>query len=92
MYVRGGGGDEFVLLLPSTNAEDAAVIADRIRQAISEKNFSINIPITCSFGITSMKDGHDLEQMIHQADTSMYAAKKGGKNSIATLIMAQNCK
>jgi diguanylate cyclase (GGDEF)-like protein len=80
------GGDEFVLLLPSTSAEEAARIICRIRQAISEKNFSIDIPITCSFGITSMTKGHDLEQMIYQADKSMYAAKKGGKNSIAMLM------
>lgn len=80
------GGDEFVLLLPSTSAQEAAVIISRIRQAISDKNFSIDISVTCSFGITSMTKGHDLEQMIYQADKSMYAAKRGGKNAIAMLI------
>ena len=80
------GGDEFVLLLPSTSAEEAESITERIQQEISEKDFNIDIHITCSCGITNMKKGDDLQQLICQADTSMYMAKKQGRNNIKTHI------
>jgi len=78
------GGDEFVILLPSTDIDQALNVTGRIRQAITEKDFSIELPITCSFGITCMERGDDLEKLIRRADASMYAAKRGGKNRIHT--------
>lgn len=76
------GGDEFILLLPYTSVDEGKVLCERIRLAISEHEFNIEIYITCSFGISGMNKGCNLEHLIQQADVSMYAAKKHGKNNI----------
>lgn len=76
------GGDEFVLLLPCVGAEKARQLAMRIRDAVSDYEFSARIDVSCSFGIAQMKRGQSLEQLIWQADKSMYRAKEKGKNTI----------
>ena len=76
------GGDEFVLLLPYTGVEKARALSERIRKTVSEHLFRTHIKITCSFGIAGIKKGCSLEQLIEQADHTMYLAKKEGKNSV----------
>jgi len=78
------GGDEFVLLLPKTNAEQAECLIRRIKNAFANQEVAENLRITCSFGITSMSKGDSLELLVEQADASMYAAKKESKNAIRT--------
>lgn len=76
------GGDEFVLLLPCVGADKAHELATRIKEAVTSYEFSARIDISCSFGITQMLRGQSLEQLISQADKSMYLAKEHGKNTI----------
>lgn len=76
------GGDEFILLLPYTNVEQANKLCDRIQNMILVHEIYLNYNITCSFGISSMKKGDRLSRLIEQADESMYNAKKLGKNCI----------
>lgn len=78
------GGDEFVLLLPKTNVEQARKLSVRIQEAFIRQEVAENLRITCSFGITSMRKGDSLDLLVQQADASMYAAKKKGKNSIVS--------
>ncbi len=73
------GGDEFVLLLPNTNAEEAKKLAQRINNAITKHEFNPDIRMTCSFGTAEMEDGLSLQQLIRKADASMYNAKKTSK-------------
>ena len=82
------GGDEFILLLPHTNIDQAISLTKRIQQAISVHQFNIDIDITCSYGIAGLKKGLNMEQLIRQADESMYMAKKQGKN----IIKSKNTK
>lgn len=78
------GGDEFVLLLPDTNISQARILLERIRKRILEHRIKdLKVNVTCSFGITSMDaKGQSLEDLIQQADASMYMAKSEGKNKI----------
>lgn len=76
------GGDEFVLLLPCIGAEQARLLATRIRDAVTSYEFSARIDVSCSFGITQMQRGQSLEDLIALADKSMYRAKEEGKNTI----------
>ena len=69
------GGDEFVLLLPKTNMEEAEKLVKRIKRAIQEYKFNIGTKVTCSFGIADLNKGGSLEQLIKQADDSMYNEK-----------------
>ena len=79
------GGDEFMVLLSEVaHAEDAALIADKIRLAVLEPytiaNHSLNL--TTSIGISVYPDdGADPETLIQCADTAMYHAKEKGRNN-----------
>ncbi|HXH94944.1 MAG TPA: PAS domain S-box protein [Thermoanaerobaculia bacterium] len=79
------GGDEFTLLLPDlVHAEDAAVVAQKILEAV---RYPFHIEgrefyITTSIGISVFpEDGPDAETLIKSADTSMYQAKEQGRDN-----------
>jgi two-component system, cell cycle response regulator len=81
------GGEEFVLVLPSTNMSAAHVIAERLRKAIASKSFSVgllqNIPITVSIGVASLLHAEDsLERLLKRADQALYEAKREGRNRV----------
>jgi len=79
------GGEEFVILLAETDADEAHQIAERLRQRIADSTLVIRnhtIKMTVSIGVATM-DGCDrpcLEFMIDQADKAMYEAKHAGRN------------
>ena len=81
------GGEEFVALLPETSAENAAVIAERLRKLVSETEIHFKgdtIRFTVSVGISQFKPGeHTLEGPLGRADAAVYDAKKAGRNNIA---------
>jgi len=78
------GGDEFIVLLSEiSHAEDAALIADKIRLAVLEPYAIANhlLQLTASIGVSVYpEDGADPESLIQCADTAMYHAKEKGRN------------
>lgn len=80
------GGDEFVLLLPDTNAEGARLTAERIRDRIANTPLVLNdkqVKITASMGVATYPDhGTDYDQVFVAADTALYASKASGKNQV----------
>jgi len=80
------GGDEFAVLLVETSRAGARLYADRIRQVISTFPFSHGKRITASFGIASLPDDEvsTSEDLVRAADDALYAAKRGGKNQVAS--------
>jgi diguanylate cyclase (GGDEF)-like protein len=89
------GGDEFLILLPDTELEGAIDIAERIRNDIAiatyETSSSTPIQITISIGIAILNPKEYLgnpqnillNDLVNQADMSMYTAKQNGRNQIA---------
>ncbi len=79
------GGDEFLVLLPETNDEQASILAERIRKAIENYTLEENpkLVITASFGIAqyTQKDTC-IEKLTRRADEALYQAKKAGRNRI----------
>jgi len=80
------GGDEFVVLLSTIEAEkDALVVAEKIRETINQP-FIVdgkNLGISSSTGIAIFPDhGEDEVELMKNADTAMYQAKDGGRNSV----------
>lgn len=77
-------GDEYVLVISTTNEENICAIGDRIVQEISS-NFTIDnydIFVTPSIGISVFpEDGKEYEALLRNADSAMYLAKKSGKNN-----------
>lgn len=77
------GGEEFCVLLPNVNAEDACEIAERCRVAIANAEFP-NVSFTASLGVSSMTWGaRDAHELLDQADRSLYWAKRNGRNRVA---------
>jgi two-component system cell cycle response regulator len=80
------GGEEFVIVLPSTALEGAEEVAERIRGQLAAAQIIDSggevIPVTASFGVATYADGETLEQVIDRADRAMYLAKSGGRNRV----------
>lgn len=76
------GGEEFAILLPRTNAEEAAAIAERIRLRVEHTAFP-NRRITISIGIASQSNDFDTSKdWITAADMALYEAKHLGRNNV----------
>lgn len=78
------GGEEFVLLMPSTSAKDANVVAERIRNTIENYKFDKIGKLTVSIGISEKAKKEKIEDTINRADIALYKAKENGRNRIVT--------
>lgn len=80
------GGEEFIILLPSTNAGNALFVANRVRAALEEMPFDVGpeqIRVTGSLGVAMMPtDADGARHLIELADAALYAAKRGGRNQV----------
>ena len=82
------GGEEFVILLPSTTISGATALADQLRRTVQsrklvKKSTGQDIgQITMSFGVAEFVPGESSEDFIRRADEAMYAAKHGGRNQV----------
>lgn len=81
------GGEEFIVLLPDTDRDGAAEIAERIRDAVSELDVAgVSRPITASFGVASTpEDAAEPTLLLRGADRALYLAKSRGRNRVETL-------
>ena len=76
------GGDEFIVMFPGVEPNQAEQVLHRIRQHLHDNPLSGSIPVTCSFGITGLTPEVDLDALIREADTLMYQAKRSGGDGI----------
>jgi len=80
------GGEEFVLVLPSTSLEAGALAAERVRGLLASAEITDStgerIPVSASFGVASYVAEETLEQVIDRADRAMYRAKSAGRNRV----------
>jgi diguanylate cyclase (GGDEF)-like protein len=75
------GGEEFTVILPETQLDDAYRVAERIRKTIETKTSSKAMPVTASLGIANWPvDGIMKEEIIAHADAALYRAKQSGRN------------
>jgi diguanylate cyclase (GGDEF)-like protein len=87
------GGEEFAVILPSTDLGGCKVFATRLRRRVEEMETVVNgmiIRITISIGVT----GYDVAQksldktlMIKAADSALYKAKHGGRNRVEVELL-----
>ena len=82
------GGEEFVMLLPGTDAEGGAQLAERVRSVLRERSFhgrdGAVFGVTASFGVAQLQAGEGERQLFARADRALYEAKKLGKNRVET--------
>ena len=82
------GGDEFVVILPSTHTKGAKFVAEKVRNSVASldllnvENHKV-IRVTLSGGVAEFKEGMKKEQLINLADRALYSAKSEGKNRIS---------
>lgn len=83
------GGDEFVILLPHTGAEEGRVFAERACTRLRETVLEVAgrpIHVGASFGVACLSDvtrEDAAEALVHAADAALYAAKRGGRGRVA---------
>jgi len=76
------GGDEFAILLPHTEKQQAYKLAERIRDRITENVFEPTESLSCSFGVEELCSGDSSNSLLSRVDQRLYEAKKSGKNIV----------
>jgi diguanylate cyclase (GGDEF)-like protein len=86
------GGEEFLILLSDANANEGALVAEKLRRALESKVIDTGLAaqptlqITASFGVATLLPSDDLslEAVIERADGAVYAAKHAGRNRVCS--------
>lgn len=81
------GGEEFIVLCPSTDLKQATAKAERLRIAISDAPLSSvkELKVTVSFGVTEVVPGDTLDDVFRRADKALFASKGKGRNRTTAL-------
>lgn len=83
------GGEEFIVLLPDSTEQQAALVAERMRESVRAHDFDVgngSLRITISAGIAALGPGDDsLGQLVRRADRALYLAKDRGRDRVIVL-------
>jgi diguanylate cyclase (GGDEF)-like protein len=76
------GGEEFIVLCPDTNLEQAHTLAEALWQSLLREEMPGVGVITASFGCASWREGETADALLRRVDSAVYAAKQGGRNQV----------
>jgi diguanylate cyclase (GGDEF)-like protein len=76
------GGEEFLIICSGTSAEQARVLAEKLRAGLKTACWARGIDITASFGVAELTPHDDIGDAIKRADAALYAAKDGGRDQV----------
>lgn len=82
------GGEEFAIILPGVELENAVKVAGRIRKILENREIKFKnhiIKITASFGVTQVRKDDNLNTLYERVDKALYKAKNNGKNRVEFL-------
>lgn len=74
------GGDEILVAMPETSIEDAALVADRLRDEVLRTVATENGPVSVSVGVATRLAGEGSDRLIARADAALYDAKRAGRD------------
>ncbi|RZI75310.1 MAG: diguanylate cyclase [Pseudomonas sp.] len=84
-FIARFGGEEFVLLLPTTPLDEGLALLERLREGIEQCPFHFKgerVTVTVSMGITAFSQGERSDVVLKRADQALYRAKDEGRNRI----------
>ncbi|MGE5628861.1 MAG: GGDEF domain-containing protein, partial [Solirubrobacterales bacterium] len=81
-FVGRWGGEEFLVICPSTKLEEAEDLANRIREKVELYQFTVPSRQTASFGVAELQTGEDTRSLFIRADKALYSAKSLGRNRV----------
>jgi diguanylate cyclase (GGDEF)-like protein len=80
------GGDEFCFLVPGTDRDEAARVAERVRDRLSTLAFGMDsgnaFSVTATFGVAESRPDMDAKELMEAADRALYRAKSAGRNRV----------
>ncbi|MEO5333978.1 MAG: diguanylate cyclase [Magnetococcus sp. YQC-5] len=76
------GGEEFVILLPETDAQGGVILAEKLRKRVEEFSFPVVGHKTASFGLAELLDADTVTTLMERADASLYQSKHQGRNRV----------
>ena len=80
------GGEEFLIVLPNCNGDDAYVAVERVRNAIQNSEIKINdditIKVTMTFGVAELSFRKGVDFTVKEADEKLYMGKQSGRNKV----------
>lgn len=76
------GGEEFLIICPETDSEEAFHLAEKINKVIQRYDFQLENSVTCSFGVATSKEIDTVTNLIIRADKGLYKAKALGRNRV----------
>ena len=82
------GGEEFLVLLPKTNIEQAVTVAETIRETIANRPINydgVDHRITLTLGIASYSTDSNFQDTIQRADQALYKGKEQGRNQVVSV-------
>lgn len=83
------GGEEFIAILPDTDAAGAQQVAERIRVAVAAEPIDSQegpVKLTVSIGVAEYQAGESVRDLLERVDRALYAAKDGGRNRVAAAV------
>ncbi|MCA8942897.1 MAG: diguanylate cyclase [Planctomycetes bacterium] len=81
------GGEEFLVVLPATTAEDASILAARLFIEVENSGREYRLPLTVSIGLACLRDSdRTTDDLVRRADRALYASKNRGRNRFSVDI------
>jgi diguanylate cyclase (GGDEF)-like protein len=77
------GGEEFLLVLPNTNINDAKVLANRIREEVEKYSFKTVGTVTISLGLVELQEKEKIDELFKRVDKLLYKSKNNGRNQVS---------
>ncbi|NOY14160.1 MAG: GGDEF domain-containing protein, partial [Deltaproteobacteria bacterium] len=74
------GGEEFLIILPATQLDEAGPLAERIRVAVKQEHFPSVGQITVSLGVAQLRIEDSIDSLIQRVDQALYRAKQAGRD------------
>lgn len=82
-YIGRYGGEEFLVIMPSTTLSNAIVIANRICEEVAKHKFEKVEHVTISIGLVALNSGETMGRLFARADKLLYESKNKGRNRVS---------